>query len=433
MTALLSLQSRLPGSACSPVQNFIIPGLPEVHFCAWGTAKGSVAIACVQVGRSRHLTCCPRASAAPGWPGALQRPPLPPTPKTQPNLCRSPGLQVGEAAGGAAATPAAARPPTPLHSALVLDLCRPASGRPLDEPVLHVAYGGGPRLLLAAATEQSLVVCSLERFAAALFSQQTGGGGGSGSGGLALEEEEAQPEVGGEGGDASAAGSPAVGAARQPQLERQPSVGVGGGAWPGQQQQQELQLYQQLAVVRCRGAPITGLSWTQQLDGILVGHADGALAMWQLRPAGQVEAPAAPAAAQQQRQAAQQGLGLVPQATLSAAAPGEAAGPAAGGEPAVELVPAWRAAAGQPQALLSAGPSVAHPSTSSAGGGQDKGASVWWPPVQQRQQQQQQGRQRGGGGLASGPEASAPLARCERLKHPCTLTGAPRACGCCAA
>lgn len=49
----------------------------------------------------------------------------------------------------------------------------------LADPVLHVAYGGGPHLLLAACTHDTLVVVSLEGLAAHLFHQQTSGGGTS--------------------------------------------------------------------------------------------------------------------------------------------------------------------------------------------------------------------------------------------------------------
>lgn len=49
MAATLDLQSRYPGSCTSSVVDFRIPGLPEVHFCAWGTGHGSVAVACTQV------------------------------------------------------------------------------------------------------------------------------------------------------------------------------------------------------------------------------------------------------------------------------------------------------------------------------------------------------------------------------------------------
>lgn len=88
-----------------------------------------------------------------------------------------------------------------LETLLVLDLQRPASAAaaltfdaasgtgsttagasalPLGEPVQHVAIGGGPHLLLAAATRDTLVVASLEGLAAHLFQRQASGGGAAG-------------------------------------------------------------------------------------------------------------------------------------------------------------------------------------------------------------------------------------------------------------
>lgn len=85
-----------------------------------------------------------------------------------------------------------------LETLLVLDLQRPASAAaaltfdaasgagtaaaggaalPLCEPVQHVAIGGGPHLLIAAATRDCLVVASLEGLAAHLFQRQASGGG----------------------------------------------------------------------------------------------------------------------------------------------------------------------------------------------------------------------------------------------------------------
>ena len=47
----LRAQARYPGRTTSQdVKDFIIPGLSDLHFCAWGTGHGSVAISCAQVG-----------------------------------------------------------------------------------------------------------------------------------------------------------------------------------------------------------------------------------------------------------------------------------------------------------------------------------------------------------------------------------------------
>ncbi len=88
-----------------------------------------------------------------------------------------------------------------LETLLVLDLQRPASAAaaltfdaasasgsatdgalalPLGEPVQHVAIGGGPHLLLAAATRDTLVVVSLEGLAAHLFQRQASSGSAAG-------------------------------------------------------------------------------------------------------------------------------------------------------------------------------------------------------------------------------------------------------------
>lgn len=307
--------------------------------------------------------------------------------------------------------PAAPTPPTPLHSVVVLDLCQPSgpsgggSGRPLDEPVLHLAYGGGPHLLLAAATEQWLVVCSLEGLAASLFAHQVAGGPqgeGMAVGGLA------------------APGGPHALQAAAGELSEQPASPSAAESQHGEPEEQgEQQLYRQLAAVRCRGAPIIGLCWTQQLDGVLVSQADGTLTMWQLRQAQHQEPLTLPNVA-----------AAKPPATQGPAAPAGAGAAAPPGQPsstagaaAVTLAPAWRAAAAAPQDLLSAGASVAHPTASSARGRQERGASIWWPPAAEAQQQQDCA------GRVPADAAVAPVARCERLKHPCALTGAFAHCG----
>lgn len=49
----MQLGARYPGSlstAGGPI-TFIVPGLPDLHFLVWGTARGSVAVSCAQVTR----------------------------------------------------------------------------------------------------------------------------------------------------------------------------------------------------------------------------------------------------------------------------------------------------------------------------------------------------------------------------------------------
>lgn len=58
-------------------------------------------------------------------------------------------------------------------------------GQAQADAVVHVAYGGGPHLLLAACTHDTLAVVSLEGLAAHLYQQQTGG---AGSGGVAAHQ-----------------------------------------------------------------------------------------------------------------------------------------------------------------------------------------------------------------------------------------------------
>jgi hypothetical protein len=86
------------------------------------------------------------------------------------------------AAAAATVVSASARDGGPSAPApLLLPPAAPAA--PLGEPVVHVAYGGGPHLLLAACTRDTLAVVSLEGLAAHLFQQQTSGGEGSAHGG----------------------------------------------------------------------------------------------------------------------------------------------------------------------------------------------------------------------------------------------------------
>jgi hypothetical protein len=95
-----------------------------------------------------------------------------------------------------------------------------ALAAPLGEPVVHVAYGGGPHLLLAACTRDTLAVVSLEGLAAHLFHQQTSGGEGSLHGG---------------------------------------SEGGGGGACAGQQA-----LWHQLAAAHCGHAEVLAIRWEKR-------------------------------------------------------------------------------------------------------------------------------------------------------------------------
>ena len=170
--ARLLVAARAPGAATSPAVDFLVPGLEGLHFCAYGSSAGSVVVACGrQVGAAAHPL--PAATPPPA--------PPPPTPRNAPQLDH-----IGHA-------PEDTWAQQQLQTVLVLDLHHPtalaatlsvepcgdgAAGRqlvpaPLAEPVLHVAFGGGPHLLLAACTHNTLAIVSLEGLAVQLFHQQT--------------------------------------------------------------------------------------------------------------------------------------------------------------------------------------------------------------------------------------------------------------------
>lgn len=126
---------------------------------------------------------------------------------------------------------------------------------------------------------------------------------------------------------------------------------------------------------------VIALSWTQQLDGVLISDSAGKLAMWELSPLGNdVPAPSSTCA------------------TLRCA---------------------WTVSAPEPQDSLSAGVAVDAPSASACTRG-DKCANVWWPET--------------GTGTATGKDANTAaqqaqqgwssgtfLVRREKLKHPCQI------------
>jgi hypothetical protein len=233
----------------------------------------------------------------------------------------------------AALQQAAARSPADVAAGSVRTLLTvwltAEDGSLADGAVHHLAYGGGPHVLLAAATSSRLGVFSLEDLISEAFDADTSssavgaggalaaGGGGRGWGSYFCA---------GRSGGASLVGAAECGAA----------------------------------------ARVLAISWTQQLDGVLVSTADGGVAMWQLRPVG--------------------GGGDTPHA-------------------AARLRRAWAAAAAEPQDALSAGVGAFAPSASVSTAG-DRCASVWWPDSPAAS---------GGGGGGGG-------ARREKLKHPCALT-----------
>ena len=306
-----------------------------------------------------------------------------------------------------------------LQTLLVLDLQRPAAAAaaltvgahgssghaapaagsvPLEDAVLRVAFGGGPHLLLAACTRDTLAVVSLEGLAAHLFHQQTSGACSAAAAHQPLWQQLAAVHCGhaevlaircATGAHAGrccwACAGPQPGTCRCPAGPCRP--------WPAD-----------------LPAPCPApRSWTQQLDGILASSADGTLTMWQLRP---LATPSVPE-----------------QAPLPP--PGSASGP-----PGATLRAAWSVHAPIPQRLVCAGVNVYAPSATAAGhsGGSaispskdapgaasaaaspardgvegERYASVWWP--QHREQRQ---RHYAGGMPAVGQE---------KLRHTSAVTG----------
>lgn len=326
-----------------------------------------------------------------------------------------------------------------LQTLLVLDLQRPASaataltfsahgssvtaapspepGTPLSDAVLHVAFGGGPHLLLAACTRDTLTVVSLEGLAAHLFHQQTSGCGAS----LPAQQPLWQQLAAVHSGHAellairwvlAAAVDAAAGLMLHLLVECRPVLGTLSATGSPNQ----------IAVPLCgctlppshhpttHHPPACLCSWTQQLDGILASSADGTLTMWHLKPL------APPTVPEQQP--------LVP--------PGSASGP-----PAAALRAAWSVHAPLPQRLVCAGVTVYAPSATAAGraadapsvssaasslskagsssvrdGGAADGeryASVWWPQAREQRQRHY------AGGMPSVGQ--------EKLRHPAAVIG----------
>ena len=312
--------------------------------------------------------------------------------------------------------------------------------------MLHVAFGGGPHLLLAACTRDTLAVVSLEGLAAHLFQQQTGGGGGGGGGG------------------SSSSSCGTAGGQQQALWHQLASAHCGaadvlamrcGGRGQGDATDSAVVHFLHkrglpLRVTCCRyclfacmrlcgrreeplrAAPSRPCSWTQQLDGILTSSSDGLLTMWELRPLALPSQPeAAPlllpggSAAQLAAaalRAAWSARAPIPQRLVcagvsvyapSATAAGQAPPPSSGG--------AADGSCGTPRRQLPGGSplkpagdrgSVGSGSSSPARdcGEAERYASVWWP--QHREQRQ---RHYAGGKPSVGQE---------KLRHPSPVTGA---------
>jgi hypothetical protein len=286
--ARVGVAAQTAAAATSPVISWVIPGLEGAVFYAWGGDSGAVSVGRAEV---RRAPAPARAAAAPPAP-----PPL----------------------TARAATPQAADGDAASFRTLLTTWVLDEAGAAVAEPVVRLAFGGGPHVLLAAASAGGrLAALSLEALVAGAFRA-----------------------------DAPAAGP---GAGPRGSEERvhvaAASLAAGGGG----------------------SGDVLALSWTQQLDGVLVSTACGALTMWALRPDA-----------------------------------------VAGDAPHAALRRAWRAQAPEPQDVLSAGVGVGAPSASAAAAG-ERGASVWWPQVDDN---------------AAAPAAAngAPAgATRERLKHPCRV------------
>ncbi|KAL4433701.1 hypothetical protein ABPG75_000142 [Micractinium tetrahymenae] len=354
--ARLQAATRVPGVAVSPAVDFLIAGLNGLHFVAYGSTQGSVVVACAR--QLDHIgSTQDRADQAAGE--QLQTLLVLDLQQPAGVSATAFGVTPSGSSGSRGSTHAASGPPAAAAE---------GQGPPLADPVLQVAYGGGPHLLLAACTHDNLVVVSLEGLAAHLYQQQTSGGEGSGCGG----------------GSGSAAPHP---------------------------------LWHQLAAVHCGAAEVLAISWTQQLDGILTSSSDGMLTMWHMRPLKQAQHA-------QQAQPQQPGVATPPAAELRAAWSARATIPQrlvcagvsvyAPSATAVGQATAPGVAAGSP---LKSSPLKGQPGSTAGAGSAgsspardgDRYASVWWPQAREQRQ-----RHYAGGMPAVGQE---------KLRHPTVVTG----------
>lgn len=210
-----------------------------------------------------------------------------------------------------------------------------------DEAVTHLAFGGGPHVLLAAATRTKLAIFSLEPLMDHVFQADTAAS-------VAYEHESSPWEL-----------SSAV---------HDETYFVG-----------SIDCFCGLNNNSSSRGPveILSISWTHQLDGILVSDTAGDLAMWQLTPI--------------ESRFNSFGNGLKDLAVMS---PSSAT--------CARLRCAWKTTAPEPQDLLSAGVSVEAPSASAASVG-EKNANLWWPEN------------------SPSNSASRVSVRREKLKHSCNI------------
>lgn len=140
ISASLNISSYCHGAASSRVIDVIISGLHHIQLVAYGCVNGSVVIAYLLVSTCFVLDQLKNVDYA--------------------RIYRSfSDLQVENASSKSF---------MPLTSLELTD----REGIPLVHPVRHVCFGGGPHLLLAAATEDTLAVFSLEHLAIQLFNEQ---------------------------------------------------------------------------------------------------------------------------------------------------------------------------------------------------------------------------------------------------------------------
>lgn len=240
----------------------------------------------------------------------------------------------GDVSGAQSSSKAPARHLITVDTALTSASCTALDTS--STAITHLTYGGGPHVLLAAASATRLTLLSLEPLLAHTFEAESGA---SASGGTSAAH----------GWDLPAA------------------------------VHAEIYVIGSMELGESDGGVIA-LSWTQQLDGVLVSRTGGALQMWELLPVVLPEAA----------KAEDRDAGFPP------------AAPAA-------LRLSWATEAPEPQDLLSAGVNTDAPSASACTAG-EKCANIWWP----------------GGENPPAPErsvAGVSSARRERLKHTCNVVG----------
>lgn len=287
---MCNVRSQSAGCPTSSPIDFLVPGLEGHHFVAWGVDRGMIDVGFFQL---------PHAAS-------------------------------DDASSSSVSLPSSWRHLISLNI---------ATTNGTEEAVTHLAFGGGPHVLLAAATRTKLAIFSLEPLMDHVFQADTVAG-------VAYEHESRPWEL-----------SPAV--------------------------HNEHYLVGSIDCINGFNSNSSGpvqilsISWTHQLDGVLVSDTARDLSMWQLKPIGG-------------------GVNSFGNNVkdLAVITPSSAT--------CASLRCAWKTTAPEPQDLLSAGVSIDAPSASAASFG-EKNANVWWPEN------------------SSSNAGSSVSVRREKLKHTCNI------------